>query len=106
MEAEVEVVRAPDLWPDRFRRYTVLIDGAEAGSVAPGGSFVGTVGAGQHEVRMTIDWCGSEAVFVDVEPGQTARLICRSNIRLRWVFLLPLYVTIWRNRYIALEKAE
>jgi hypothetical protein len=101
MSSAIEVERSPDLWPDRLRKYKVLVDGTVVGSIGPGESLVATVDAGSHEVRAKIDWCGSEGVSVEVGSNETARLSVRSGVRS--VFLLPLYLSVRRNRYITVE---
>jgi hypothetical protein len=60
---------------------------------------------------MSIDWCGSATLDLDVSDGDRAYLTCRSGVRragfrlfrLKGMLLLALYLTLRRNRYIDFE---
>jgi hypothetical protein len=101
--AQIQVTRTTKSYPDPFRAYQVVIDGAVVGKVTRGETANIPVEPGHHEVWMRIDWCRSRAVAVDVTPSQTLRLECEPNAR---VLLLPMYLTVWRGRYVALRRAE
>jgi hypothetical protein len=60
---------------------------------------------------MTIDWCGSATLDLLLDDGDRAELTCQSGVRkagfkllsIKSKLLLPLYLTVWRNRYIDLR---
>jgi hypothetical protein len=72
--ATIAVQRTDKPWPDRLRRYAVVIDGTVAGNLRRGESVEVPVPAGRHEVRLKIDWCSSPSVAVDVMPAGRADL--------------------------------
>jgi len=49
---------------------------------------------------MRIDWCRSPTHAVDLAEGQRAVMICRPNGS---IFLILIYITILRARYIDLR---
>lgn len=74
--AIVRVTRKPAPWRDRLRPYKVVIDGTVKGMIRNGETKDFIVPSGHHEVRMKIDWTGSDPSAVDVEAGQVAALEC------------------------------
>jgi hypothetical protein len=52
---------------------------------------------------LRVKWCGSREVTFTIEAGQILRMECRP----RGIPLLALlYITLWRNDYIALETVK
>jgi hypothetical protein len=101
--AELTVSRSPQGWPDRIRRYRLLVDGKAVASLKRGQSVSVPVQPGHHRIWMRIDWCRSR--ILDVELGDNERIVltCRSGVRLR-LLLFPVYLTVLRARYIGLEE--
>jgi hypothetical protein len=52
---------------------------------------------------MIIDWCRSPEVPFTIEHGGIVRMECKANAR---PLLALLYITVWRNKYIALNTVE
>ena len=63
-------------WRDRFRSYTILLDGNVAGKVRPGAEAVLPVEPGPHSLVLRIDSTGSSVEFFNVLPGQTVTFTC------------------------------
>jgi hypothetical protein len=61
---------------DRRRRYKVVVDGNEVGSVKAGSTWAGRLAPGRHLVEMRIDWKCSPALEVDALPGRPVDLRC------------------------------
>jgi hypothetical protein len=70
----VTVERRKAVWRDLFRPYVVTIDGQPRGKLSSGEQQTFPLTPGPHEVRMTIDWCGSPSVTVD--GSADTRLVC------------------------------
>jgi hypothetical protein len=68
-------------YADRARSYTVVIDGIAVGKVRNGETKQFEVSAGDHELRMKIDWCGSRPIHFSVPEGGVASFNARSGLR-------------------------
>lgn len=98
--ARLRLYREPVAWADRFRAYTLLIDGAPGGTIKHGETLEVELSAGDHRVQMQIDWCHSRALTVN--GASDVDLRCRANAN---PFLALLYITMWADDYIRLERA-
>lgn len=85
---------------DRLRAYTLLIDGVASGSVMHGETLELDLPPGDHRVQMQIDWAHSAELIVNGASDVSLR--CRANAN---PFLALLYITIWADDYIRLERA-
>ena len=74
----ISVRRGADGLQDRFRAYRLIIDGRQVGKLKRGQSVQIGVEPGRHSVQMTIDWCSSKTLDVDVAAGAQVSLLCRS----------------------------
>ena len=72
--AEVRVRRPPGGLRDRWRSYSVLVDGRCSGRLRRGGTVTVPVAPGPHVVQVRIDWTGSEEVTVTVADGEVVSL--------------------------------
>jgi hypothetical protein len=71
---QIVVTRPQGFYQDALRRYKILVDGQEAGSLKRGEVLQHTVRPGPHDVVAKIDWSGSPTTQVDVPPGGTVKL--------------------------------
>jgi hypothetical protein len=109
--ADLIVARAPEGWPDRYRAYRLVIDSKVHAKIRRGSQASASVAPGRHSVRMRLDWCGSQTLDLDLRDGERAYLTCQSGVRkargnpfkLKAKLVLPLYLTVWRTRYIDLQ---
>lgn len=62
--AVIEVRRAKDV-AGRFRRVTILLDGARVAGLRPGENASVTVPAGIHNLQARMDWVKSPTIAVD-----------------------------------------
>ena len=86
---------------DRLRAYQLLVDGEPRGAVKQGETIETELTPGPHRIQMQIDWATSPVLVV---PGDSdVALRCRANAH---PLLALLYITIWRNDYIRLERAS
>lgn len=64
---------------DRARKYKVLLDGREVGAIGAGECLSLPVTAGEHELRLKIDWLGSPSVHFTAIVGATCAFACGPN---------------------------
>jgi hypothetical protein len=99
----VEIERKKLAFADNARKYKIVIDGDQRGTIGRGETVRHEVGPGAHTVKLTINWCSSEQLSIDVADGETVRLRCepRANgITALW------YVSFGRARWIRLALAR
>jgi hypothetical protein len=98
----IRVTRLGGFYRDSLRAYQVEIDGQRVGHIRPGQTKDFPVFAGEHGVRLAVDWCSSTTRVVRLGPGQWTQFVCRPN---GWFF------EFWRifyraSEYITLEQAS
>lgn len=88
---------------DREYAYRVLIDGRQRAEVGDDATVQVGLTPGEHRVSLRVKWCGSREQTFTIAPGEIVRMQCRPNVR---PLLALLYITLWRNDYIALETVK
>jgi hypothetical protein len=78
-----------------------VVDGRPVGKLDNGGKIDVELPPGQHEVWVTVDWCRSPKLLVNVSHGQPVKLLCGANAH---PLLVLLYITVWKNDYIWLKQ--
>lgn len=68
-------IRRPRRWQDRFRAYTIVIDGEEVGRVRAGSTVTLPIAAGTHTVQLTIAWTGSNELELTINEADEVRLV-------------------------------
>lgn len=99
-------VRRVTWYPDRFRSFEIEVDGTIVGKVRAGESMTIPVVAGQHRIRVKIDWCGSETLLFEVEDGAHILFECGSTLAGWRMLLALLYITIWTRQYLWLRSVD
>jgi hypothetical protein len=74
--ATITLSRAKGGGRDLLRAYKVLIDDVQVAKIRRGQRLTLPVSAGQHTVRLTIDWTSSLPLELDLAPGASAELAC------------------------------
>lgn len=97
----IAITRRP-AFADSLRAYSVLVDDARIGTLRQGETFRCDVGPGRHEIRLTLDWCGSPTVVVDLGDGGVD-LVCAPHPNLPWLAALMLFTP---NQRIQLRIAD
>lgn len=64
---------------DRSRSYGVVVDGGQVASIKRGGRIEVPVVSGRHEVVMCINWGTGQPIGLDIEPGESVELACRTG---------------------------
>jgi len=88
---------------DREYPYRVLVDGKQRAEVGDDATVQIGVTPGEHRVALRVKWCGSRELPFTIQPGEIVRMQCRPHSR---ALLALLYITLWRNDYIALETVK
>ena len=85
---------------DKLRSYKVLLDGTEVARIKRGETRTIDATAGHHEVHLTLDWCRSRTLPLDLGAGDELQLRCWPNAR---PFTVLYWVTARRSDYIGVE---
>ena len=94
------VIRRRASSQDREYAYRVVVDGRQRAEIGDDSTVQIGLTPGEHRVNLRVKWCGSRELPFTIQPGEIVRMDCRPNVR---PLLALLYITLWRNRYIALE---
>ena len=84
---------------DQGRSYRVLVDGAQRALIGNDAAVQISLTPGDHVVRLKARWCRSQEFRFPISHGEIVRLECTAGSP----WLAPLYLTIWRDRYISLN---
>jgi hypothetical protein len=99
----VLVIRRLPRAQDREYAYRVLVDGRQRAEVGDDATVQIGLTPGEHRLNLRVKWCGSRDMTFTIQPGEIVRMECRPNVR---PLLALLYITLWRNDYIALETVK
>ena len=99
----VLVIRRVASAQDREYPYRVLVDGRQRAEVGDDSTVQIGLTPGEHRVSLRVKWCGSRELPVAIQPGEIVRMECRPKAK---PLLALLYITLWRNDYIALETVK
>lgn len=98
--AAIELFRTVT-WAGHLDPYTIRVDGKRAANINAGVTKTILVDPGSHEIAMRHEWYRSNRVQVDLEAGETFRMVCGSSITgwriafwFIWLILLP-HKAIW-----------
>jgi hypothetical protein len=75
----VSVRRLPAPYRDRLRAYDVVIDEAVVGAVRDGDEIRCSIPAGDHVIRVKIDWSGSRPLRFSLPAGQSVSFECEPS---------------------------
>lgn len=91
-------------YTDKLRSYKVLIDDKEVGEIKSGETKTFNIDEGRHSLQLKIDWCFSPKLQFDNAESSNEIFNCGSNLGGIKFLLFPLYTSIMRDHYIALQK--
>ena len=98
MENAIIQLERKRAWADLFRSYQIFLDAELVGTIRQGKSCSFEVHPGHHELFLTIDWCSSQRLSMDLAPGEKVKVVCQGKNA-----LFALYnVTFGADRYINL----
>ncbi len=91
METKTRIILArPADWRNRFKSYSVLINGSVAGSVKNGSAEEFSVQPGNNSIQCDMGWYKSKPYMVELKEGETAYLRVSFSMKLFW----PLYIAL------------
>ncbi|MEC1403213.1 hypothetical protein [Bacillus subtilis] len=91
---------------NKLRGYSVLIDGAEMGTIRDGGRLRIDLPPGEHVIQVKIAWCTSPTLRFTLAEGEVLKFRCGSPIR-GWKLLLALFSVLGRpENYLFIEQEE
>ena len=67
--------------PGFFVAFHVMVDGDDVGEVRRDQTRLFQIAAGRHEVHLELAWSRSPSIDVDIESGETVKLVCRSKFQ-------------------------
>lgn len=102
MAAYIEIARKSQ-WVNAWRTFNILLNDVQVGTVKDGENVVLEIEPGEYELRLTIDWCGSDRLPVTIAEGE--RLLFRTGCRIGGVdyfhpFAMMYYVLYKKDRYL------
>ena len=65
-----------------------------------------TIAPGDHQIHLEIDWCMSNILNFSARPGNEINFECGSSLSGGKSFLIMLYITIWRDKYLWLRMLD
>ena len=104
------VINRQSEWVNKRRDYKIVIDCAEAGKLANGGSEEFTLTPGMHKVQCKINWCSSPELELEIKDGETKFLKTGSEMKfytVGYIILLLIIISpfIFRKLDIALPAS-
>jgi hypothetical protein len=91
-------------YADRLRSYKIVLDGKVIERIGNGETRDLEVPAGQHQLALRVDWCGSKTLAFSLADGEAISFRVSSNLR-GWRVVLGLWYTIVEtNSYLLLEQ--
>ncbi|WP_329116649.1 hypothetical protein [Streptomyces sp. NBC_01465] len=109
-QGTIELTRVPDGYRDFLRSYTVLVDEVPAGRIRRGQTLNLQVPAGTHQLRLTIAWCSSPAMTVDIDAGTPAYFACAPGDQPSAITAVTSgandYISLWRTAEAAALPAR
>lgn len=102
--AVVRVRRDTNLYGDRGRRYRVLLDDREAGSVKWGETLDLPIEPGAHRLRVQLDWSGSPTIPFNVSAGEVAEFVCRPRRAAALAIVSVIRSIKHRDEWVILER--
>jgi hypothetical protein len=75
---KIVIIRKSE-WMNRLKRFSVLINGKEVGTVKTGGTEEFNTEAGQQTIECKVNWYYSNKFIVDAKEGEAVYLQVKSN---------------------------
>lgn len=90
---------------NKMREYSVLIDGAEMGTIKDGGRLRIDLPPGEHVIQVKIAWCTSPTLRFTLAEGEVLKFRCGSPLR-GWKLLLALFSVLVVLKIICLSSRK
>ena len=92
-------------WADRLRKYKVILDEEEVGSIGPRGTFEYPINPGLHTLYLQIDWCRSEKLEFESQSNEILKFKCGGKLSdTKFLFATLWYITFGKNKYLWIKQ--
>ena len=100
MDSAIIYLERKPAWGDILRSYKIFLDEKFVGTICHQKSCSFEVQSGLHEIFLTIDWCSSRHISIDLAPNEEVKLVCQARIPWRALY----NITYGANDYIQLTQ--
>ncbi|MBM7624246.1 hypothetical protein [Sporohalobacter salinus] len=100
-QAKIKLIRTSQS-VNSGRKAEIYIDDKLKTKISNGSEKIIKVSSGKHTVLAKIDWCKSQKITLNLEPGEKKKLICGSKL-VGWKKWLALFYLFSKNKFIYLE---
>ena len=80
------VVKRDRGFADFARKYKIVLNGEEVGSIKNGGLFELELLPGIYTMKLKVDWCGSHPLTFEIIENTVKNFECGSNLRGKKIF--------------------
>jgi hypothetical protein len=101
----IEIKRIVGL-ADKFRKYSVILDGSKVAELSEGESYISEIEPGHHSLYMKIDWARSAKLEFDSSKSNHSRFVAVSGLNKGRILFVLLYMTILYSRWINLKQLK
>ncbi|GIO16160.1 hypothetical protein J19TS2_57150 [Cohnella xylanilytica] len=106
--AYIEISRTSQ-YVNKIRSYEVIVDDIERGTIQDGGTMKIELEPGEHEIRLKIDWCGSNRLAFRLQDNEVRKFRCGSPIKgWRYLspFMMPYSIFFNKDKYLYIEAID
>ena len=105
--ARVRIIRHAN-WTWGFRKFNILLDGLEVGTIANGKIWEGEVTPGFHTLQLAIDFNKSQCVEFEVQYGESIEFECSCEFELIEMLIPILFIvgSIKGKHFLFLKQTE
>ena len=100
--ATLKIIRESD-YRDLLRAYKIIVDDRQIGEIRHGQTREFPISAGQHQLALRIDWCGSKTLTFSVLEQDIVTFHAGSNLRGAKAISALWYVLFDRDSYLLIE---
>ena len=90
-------------WADRLRKYKVILDDKEIGSIGERETFTYPINPGLHTLYLQIDWCESNILEFEIGDNEVLTFTCSGLNNIKF-FAILWYITFRRNSYLSIKQ--
>lgn len=98
------VIKREASWTDRLRKYKVILDEREVGTIEPGGNFEYQTTPGIHTLYLKIDWCRSNKLKFEIQDNEILEFKCGGLKHIKFLAILW-YITFGKNSYLWIKRS-
>src|SRR5579864_8594047 len=97
-------IKRDSSYADHLRAYSVIVDGNRVGEIKNGETRDFPILPGQHQLRLNIDWCGSNTIDFVASDSDVLEFSSRSNLRGLKLLAAFWYLLAAPSSWIILER--